>query len=217
MASPFIEQIDQMLAARAFDAVAAACDAAELALGADPLPAHWPHALHMVGHMLNGDLESARFVWKRAPAVVRESDAELRMAHALLQALWVRDYPLAHRALTSTEWSRRNQPAVVHLAESFRAATADLISRAYTTVSVSRVCDMLGFSNASDALAMGADRGWTVDAGGGGGEVGAGGGGGDMFFSVRRPSMDTAQRLSGDALQKLTEIAVHLSNAPVGS
>ena len=83
----------------------------------------------VLGHMVKGDLESARFVWKRAPEPRRAADEELRAAFAVLQAMWARDYPAAHAALRWGGWSPAAAPVVAHLAGKFRADTVALLTK----------------------------------------------------------------------------------------
>jgi COP9 signalosome complex subunit 8 len=71
------QQLAALVSSGDLDKVSPLCDEAELALGG-PLPPDWPYALHMLGHMVKGDLESARFVHKRAPEGRKAADEELR-------------------------------------------------------------------------------------------------------------------------------------------
>ena len=60
-------QLDALLGSGDFEAIAKVLDDAELegagAAAADARfdPEEWPYALHMLGHMINGELENARF------------------------------------------------------------------------------------------------------------------------------------------------------------
>ena len=60
-------QLDALLGSGDFEAIAKVMDDSELeaagAAAADARfdPEEWPYALHMLGHMINGELENARF------------------------------------------------------------------------------------------------------------------------------------------------------------
>lgn len=87
--------MDALLGRGEFDAIAEVLDQHELeTAGAQPDPEEWPYALHMLGHMVRGELENARFVWKRAPESRRANDAELKAVFGLLQSMWTRDFPV---------------------------------------------------------------------------------------------------------------------------
>jgi hypothetical protein len=42
----------------------------------DALTEEWPFALHILGHVYNGQLEDARFLWKRIPPAFKQASAE---------------------------------------------------------------------------------------------------------------------------------------------
>lgn len=48
---------------------------------------------------------SARFLWKRIPAAVKQSQPELVAAWKIGQCLWTYDYAGVHDALRSYSWS----------------------------------------------------------------------------------------------------------------
>jgi hypothetical protein len=54
-------QLDALLGSGEFDAIAKVLDDHELeSVGAQPDPEEWPYALHMLGHMVRGELEPVR-------------------------------------------------------------------------------------------------------------------------------------------------------------
>ena len=193
-----MSEVDALLASGDYGAVASLLDAAELEAAASP-PEDWPYALHMLGHMVNAELENARFVWKRAPDHRKASDEELRAVFALLQSMWNRDYPAVHRAASGagSAWSAKLAPVVQHLEHAYRMQTMTLLTRAYTTVSVTHLARCLGVSEA-EANEMGRGAGWELDAAAG-------------MFAVVKPPATEEQTLAMENLQKLTEYTMHLS------
>lgn len=55
---------------------------------------------------------SARFLWKSIPSVVKESQPQVVAAWKLGQRLWTRDYAGVHEALRGFDWSQDVQPLV---------------------------------------------------------------------------------------------------------
>jgi hypothetical protein len=51
--------------------------------------------------VVKGELENARFVWKRAPDTRRAGDEELQTVFGLLQSMWTRDYPVRREGIDS--------------------------------------------------------------------------------------------------------------------
>ena len=84
------------------------------------------------------------------------------------------------------------------LIERYRAATLDLLSRAYTTTSCAHVAACLGVS-VEEAAAQGVGMGWSL------GEDG-------MFGVVRRKVDDEAEALGMDAVEKLSAMMVHVTD-----
>ena len=171
------------------------------AQGADLLlfPEYGAMELAMVdGPEAAGDLERARCVLARAPEHLRERDPELRAVHAVLAAMLDRDQPAVHAAAGAHAWSPRCAPLAASLIERYRAATLDLLSRAYTTASCAHVAACLGVS-VEEAAAQGVGMGWSL------GEDG-------MFGVVRRKVDDEAEALGMDAVEKLSALMVHVTD-----
>ncbi|KAH0992425.1 hypothetical protein GBA52_003908, partial [Prunus armeniaca] len=52
----------------------------------------WPYAIHLLGHIYAGDINSMRFLWKSMPATLKEGNPEVIVAWKIGQKLWMRDY-----------------------------------------------------------------------------------------------------------------------------
>lgn len=55
---------------------------------------------------------------------------ELKAVFGLLQSLWTRDQPAVHCASSGEAWSARLAPVVRHLADTLRADTVALLTKA---------------------------------------------------------------------------------------
>ena len=193
------ERVDSLIAAGDLDSVAGVCDEFEIVAGGAGNVPEWPHATHVLSRMLAGDLERARCVLERAPEHLRERDPELRAVHAVLAAMLDRDQPAVHAAAGAHAWSPRCAPLAASLIERYRAATLDLMSRAYTTASCAHVAACLGVT-VEEAVAQGVGMGWSL------GEDG-------MFGVVRRKVDDEAEALGMDAVEKLSAMMVMRSSS----
>ena len=191
------ERVDGLVASGDLDSIAGVCDDAEIIAGGAGNVPDWPHAAHVLGWMLGGDLERARCVYERAPATLRDGDAELRAVHAVLVPMLHRDYPAVHIAANAHQWSQRCAPLATTLIERYRAATLDLLERAYTTVQCAHVASCLGVTT-EEAAAQGIGAGWTL--------------GEDGMFAVVRRKVEDVGTLGVDAVAKLAEYMTHVTD-----
>eukprot|EP00160_Parvularia_atlantis_P002516 Unigene12086_Nuclearia_a/m.36761 Unigene12086_Nuclearia_a/g.36761 ORF Unigene12086_Nuclearia_a/g.36761 Unigene12086_Nuclearia_a/m.36761 type:complete len:174 (+) Unigene12086_Nuclearia_a:1-522(+) len=113
----------------------------------------------MLAHLAEGDLASARFVWKRT----RDPSPEAAAAWRVTQALWNRQYGEAHAALCAGAWSAALVPHVAALETALRQRTARLLARAYAAISVHDAAAHLGLDEAQCAQYCTATLGWTLD------------------------------------------------------
>jgi len=65
---------------------------------------------HAVSVLLLFRRNSARFVWKRTPAVIKESSPELVAAWKIVQNMWTHDHAGVYKALKGFEWTEPVQP-----------------------------------------------------------------------------------------------------------
>eukprot|EP00199_Chlamydomonas_sp_CCMP681_P006204 CAMPEP_0119103468 /NCGR_PEP_ID=MMETSP1180-20130426/1900_1 /TAXON_ID=3052 ORGANISM="Chlamydomonas cf sp, Strain CCMP681" /NCGR_SAMPLE_ID=MMETSP1180 /ASSEMBLY_ACC=CAM_ASM_000741 /LENGTH=194 /DNA_ID=CAMNT_0007087979 /DNA_START=97 /DNA_END=681 /DNA_ORIENTATION=- len=158
-----MERVAQAIAGQQFDLIAALLDRAELE-SASPavLAANWPHAVHLLGHIYNKQLEDARFVWKRIPAGVKQDNPELEAVWRLLQYMWQRQYQGMWQAMQAYTWSPQLQPLMHALADKVRAELLDLLSTAYSTVRPAKVASICGLTE-QEAYAACSAAGWLWD------------------------------------------------------
>uniref|UniRef100_A0AAV1V477 COP9 signalosome complex subunit 8 n=1 Tax=Peronospora matthiolae TaxID=2874970 RepID=A0AAV1V477_9STRA len=119
------------------------------------------YASYLVLVLLSKDLNDARFLWKRIRIEMKEASEELRNVWAIGRALWQRDLAAAFAAM-DYDWSPLLQGLVEALKISTREATAELLSRAYSTIPVSDVALAMGFARHEDAVQYCLSMDWTV-------------------------------------------------------
>ncbi|GJP50593.1 hypothetical protein CLOM_g9743 [Closterium sp. NIES-68] len=159
------ESVHAAVAAKEFSRIAEICGRLELeaaASGAPPLPAAID-SLHLLGLLHDGDLNEARFLWKRIPASVKEGDAELEATWRVGQAMWRRDSQGVHEALKAFDWSPAVEPMVAAVADRYTHTMIQLLARSFSTISPSHAATFLGLTT-QEALPFLEAKGWKQDA-----------------------------------------------------
>merc|ERR1711957_1060017 len=67
------------------------------------------YTLHFLAYMLEGQLNAARFLWKRTPASVQQHP-QVAAAHGVLSARWRRQYAGFFAQLRGGPWGVELQP-----------------------------------------------------------------------------------------------------------
>ncbi|KAK9817679.1 hypothetical protein WJX72_000567 [[Myrmecia] bisecta] len=178
-----------------FGLVAGILDELELQSADFDVPDNWPHAAHMLGHMYNGDLVDARFVWKRLPEAAKQT-AEVQAALTLLQCLWSKDYEGTWAALSSHAWNPPVSGLVGGLALKTREHIFELLTRAYSHIPTSKAAALLGLPE-QETLQLVQQQGWEHDPA-------------TAVLKVHQPPVRPGDRTSLDDLQRLTEYVAHL-------
>mmetsp|Transcript_23671 Transcript_23671/g.51675 ORF Transcript_23671/g.51675 Transcript_23671/m.51675 type:complete len:203 (-) Transcript_23671:230-838(-) len=192
----FATVVQKAIESQDFGSISTICDEYELQLGGSAAVPDWPYNLHMIGYLINNDLESARFLWKRIPQIQKEGSPELEALWRLTQAMWTRNYPLTHASLHSGKWSSECTGAVAYLAESIRERSIALLSKAYTTISLTDCAVVIGASEDITLKYM-EQAGWQIDPA-------------TKMLTVRQREEEEENQTGYKQLQQLTEYVVHL-------
>lgn len=97
--------------------------------------------------------EDARFIYKRIPLIVRDGNAGIEGAFALLQALWARDFAQAWPRLRR-DWGD-DEPAcrlATALEAKLRADVWEVLADAYTSIRLSVATQKLGLESGEAAV-----------------------------------------------------------------
>uniref|UniRef100_A0A0E0KQM8 COP9 signalosome complex subunit 8 n=1 Tax=Oryza punctata TaxID=4537 RepID=A0A0E0KQM8_ORYPU len=187
------------LAGKSYSAVAPLCD--DLFLQAASRGAatdDWPYAVHLLAHLYLNDLNSARFLWKSTPQEAKDARPELAAVWKIGQCLWNRDYAGVYTAAQGFEWSPEIADFVAAFLESYRKRIFQLLTSAYSTISVAYVAHFMGM-NEEDATNYAMQNGWSLDAAA-------------KMLTVVKPKVKTNQKLDASKLQRLTECVFHLEH-----
>uniref|UniRef100_A0A0D6R5X1 CSN8/PSMD8/EIF3K domain-containing protein n=1 Tax=Araucaria cunninghamii TaxID=56994 RepID=A0A0D6R5X1_ARACU len=195
-----LTKLKEAIESKHYHKIADICDELELQLAALGIkePDGWPYSIHLLGHIYIQDINSARFLWKRIPSSVKESQPELAAVWKIGQCMWTHDYPGVHCALCDFNWSPEVQQIINALSESYTKKVFELLLAAYSTISVVDTARFLGMTE-EDAISYTLQEGWTLDT-----EL--------QMLTVKRRPVVVDQKLDSSTLQNLTEYVFHLEH-----
>jgi len=158
----------------------------------------WPYAAHLLAYLYLNDLNSARFFWKSLPQEVKDARPELVVVWRIGQSLWNRDYAGVYTTAQGFEWGPELADFITAFLESYRKRIFQLLTSAYSTISVPDVAHFMGMSE-EDATNFAVENGWSLDAS-------------TNMLTVKKPKTQTNQKLDASKLQRLTECVFHLEH-----
>jgi len=193
--------INITIRARRFSQLADILDTLELEIAASGTckPQDWPYTVHVLAHVVNHDLNSARFVWKRTPAAIKESSPELVAAWKIVQNMWTHDHAGVYKALKGFEWTEPVQPVTSAIGDDYSTSMLRLLSTAYSTVSVADASGFLGLSENETVTFLTQQHGWVLDPA-------------SQMLTVRPLSSVANKKTDSSQLQNLTEYVFHLEH-----
>lgn len=192
--------LSEALASKSYEKIADICDEIMLQVAAEGVSFQddWPYAIHLLGHIYAGDINSMRFLWKSMPAAVKESQQEVQAAWKIGQKLWVRDYGGVYEAIRGFDWSLEAQGLVAAFSDLYTKKMFQLLQSAYSTISIQDTALFLGM-NEDDATSYVQQQGWIVDPA-------------SQMITVKKQPIITEQKLNPSKLQSLTEYVFHLEH-----
>ncbi|KAL3651573.1 COP9 signalosome complex subunit 8 [Castilleja foliolosa] len=192
--------LNDAMAFRSYDRIADICDTLMLKFASEGVAYHeeWPYSVHLLGHFYINDINSARFLWKKIPTAVKESQPEVSAVWKIGQKLWVKDYGGVHEAIREFNWSPQTQDFVAAFSELYKNRMFELLLSAYSTISIQDTALFLGM-NEDDATNYAMRQGWAVDPA-------------SRMLTVKKQAVATEQKLDPSKLQRLTEYVFHLEH-----
>ncbi|XP_017775257.1 PREDICTED: COP9 signalosome complex subunit 8 [Nicrophorus vespilloides] len=150
-------------------------------------------------YLYQNDLCNAKCLWKRIPANIKSSTAELGQIWAVGQHMWKREFPQIYKALTAVKWSDIVAEIMKHVQDKVRLRAVDLISHAYSSITLETVAQMTGLT-VEVAGAACIEKGWHIEAD-------------TRMVHPVRPSPEPSGHISSeDQLYKLTDFVSFLEN-----
>ncbi|KAL6501252.1 COP9 signalosome complex subunit 8 [Orobanche hederae] len=188
------------LSLKFYDRIAEICDDLMLQVASEGVAYQdeWPYAVHLLGHIYINDINSARFLWKKIPIAVKESQPEISAVWKICQKLWIKDYGGVHEAIREFSWSPQILEIVAAFSELNSKRMFQLLLSAYSTISIQDTALFLGMKE-DDATNYALGQGWTVDPA-------------SRMLTVKKKAVVTEQKLDSSKLQRLTEYVFHLEH-----
>ncbi|KAL0454419.1 UNVERIFIED_CONTAM: COP9 signalosome complex subunit [Sesamum latifolium] len=118
--------LHEALALKSYDQIADICDTLMLRVASEGVAFHeeWPYAVHLLGHIYINDINSARFLWKKIPLAVKESQPEVSAVWKIGQRLWMKEYSGVHEAIREYNWS----PQILGLVAAFKGGAVTAVN-----------------------------------------------------------------------------------------
>ncbi|PIA41166.1 hypothetical protein AQUCO_02300160v1 [Aquilegia coerulea] len=192
--------LKEAMESNSFEKIADICDQLMLQVSAQGIKFEedWPYTIHLLGHLYVNDVNSARFLWKTIPSVVKEKQPEVVAVWKIGQQLWMRNYSGVHEAIRGFDWSPQTQGLITAFSELYTNKMFHLLLSAYSTITVGDTALFLGMSE-ENATNYALQRGWTIDSVSG-------------MLTVKKQPIVTEQKLDPSKLQRLTEYVFHLEH-----
>mmetsp|Transcript_22561 Transcript_22561/g.38705 ORF Transcript_22561/g.38705 Transcript_22561/m.38705 type:complete len:204 (+) Transcript_22561:30-641(+) len=159
-------EIKRILNSGNFTGLAKVCEALELECSEAPPTAVAPMEplwfVHLAAYLVESDLDNARFLWKRTPPAAKAANAELQQLWEVARYLWSKNYPAAHHALATVQWSPEVVPLIAAIRSSLTQRAVQLVSNAYSSISVNHAANLLGLSP-PETIQLAEELGWRLD------------------------------------------------------
>ncbi|CAI2168365.1 8244_t:CDS:2 [Funneliformis geosporum] len=195
-----MDTIKEHIESRDYAALVDFCEDLELQLALTPNVNITPEDFYgpfLLGYLLEQDLPSARFLWKRLPDAVKSTSKELRAIWDVGSALWQRDYENIYELISSKTWSPIITPLMEQLADNLRERMLNLISEAYSSIVIDDVVKYLGFPR-EKVLTIVEERGWEAD----------------LTTNMLQPKKIKVQQSTSLAnFSQLTDLVIHLEKS----
>ena len=122
------------------------------------------YTLYMMLFLIMNDLEGARHLWRRAPAVLTsDSTGSFSRSWEVGKCLYKQDIAGAYQLLVAAPWPSDFENNVSMLQQSIRDRALLLLSKAYKKVSLRTVVSYGGFNSTDKAIEVCKEMGWSVD------------------------------------------------------
>eukprot|EP01125_Pyxidicula_operculata_P012583 TRINITY_DN4137_c0_g1_i1.p1 TRINITY_DN4137_c0_g1~~TRINITY_DN4137_c0_g1_i1.p1 ORF type:complete len:198 (-),score=37.78 TRINITY_DN4137_c0_g1_i1:36-629(-) len=158
-----------------------------------------PHyTVGILANLILGDVDNARFMWKRVPIATKKTDPEIEAAWLIGHSIWKNDFTAVYQAFKAFQWKGVNATLVEILEETYRNRVIANLSRAYSTISVSSLSVYLGLNEEATAAFI-AQNGWELKDG--------------LVKPKPVPHASTALKTT-ENMQALTDYVVFLESEP---
>ncbi|CAG8442499.1 2219_t:CDS:2 [Diversispora eburnea] len=197
-----MDTINEHIAARDYIELVNFCEDLELQLALTPNSSITPEDFYgpfLLGYLVQQDLPSARFLWKRLPDNIKGNSKELKAIWDVGVALWQREYENVYSIINSQTWNPTIAPLLEQLSENLRERMFSLISEAYSSIIIDDVIKFVGLSR-EKVLEVAEERGWDIDLS-------------NNILQPKKTVIDTPQSTSLSNFSQLTDLVIHLEKS----
>jgi len=71
--------------------------------------------IQLLVYLILNDLNAARFLWKRIPKKIKDTDAELAAVWGIGKQMWKKNYPEIYAAVQAYNWAPINAQLIQNL------------------------------------------------------------------------------------------------------
>mmetsp|Transcript_33603 Transcript_33603/g.68699 ORF Transcript_33603/g.68699 Transcript_33603/m.68699 type:complete len:205 (-) Transcript_33603:192-806(-) len=159
MATELLATVDSALAADDFVTAIRACEDLETGMAGDDVTTTITYMQQLFLYIIVDDLENARHLWRRIPESLKTANPELEACWTVGKCIWQNtNVPGAFVALQAG-WSAPVSSIAAKAAATIRTRQLDLLSKAYTKISLVSGALALGLDEA-EALRVFNKAGW---------------------------------------------------------
>jgi COP9 signalosome complex subunit 8 len=116
-------------------------------------------------YLLFNDLTSAKFLWKRIPDDVKAANNELSVIWSVGKLMWKKNYSEIYQTIDSIPvWPNHLKNIMKLISESTRQRVIELISKAYSSISLNDASQLLGLNN-DETLKVAEKSNWLHEDG----------------------------------------------------
>mmetsp|Transcript_18444 Transcript_18444/g.20510 ORF Transcript_18444/g.20510 Transcript_18444/m.20510 type:complete len:201 (+) Transcript_18444:21-623(+) len=146
---PIDHQIQPLVAGKNWSALSATVENYELDACNEKDEASPYYTVLILANLLQGELENARFVWKRAPKDSKAPGTSICAAWEIGKAMWQRDYAKVYTAMAAFKGSKIEDVCCAHLRDTvFRESVCKLLGKGFSTISTKEASVYLGLAPA---------------------------------------------------------------------
>ena len=115
-------------------------------------------------YLLINDLTSAKFLWKRIPDDIKAANAELSLIWSVGKLMWKKNYAEIYKTINSCPtWPNHLKNIMKLILESTRQRVTELISKAYSSISLKDATNLLGCTE-EETLNIAQTLSWSYDS-----------------------------------------------------
>ncbi|KAN0037040.1 hypothetical protein ACTFIV_002372 [Dictyostelium citrinum] len=119
------------------------------------------YGVYLLSYLINNDVINAKHLWKRIPNDFKQSNQQLKNIYTIIKSISQTNPTIIYTSL-STNIGDEYTPFITALKDNFQTRTFELISNAYSSITVNDCSLYLGISP-DDTIKFTTSKGWEHD------------------------------------------------------